>query len=148
MLQRPHWYDHLHRTTLLSWGYDGGSHWSFSLGGIIPLPLVDSTGGVIAADGYTLVGYYGDGTPRGDPVLLYPTQGEIFDLTIATGVDVVVLLYKCGFLAAYLTSKPLPLLTVSSGYYIKLLFNGENLVSAWPHTVCYTTSPLKMITRT
>ena len=102
-------YDHLHRTTLLSWGYDGGSHWSFSLGGVIPLPLVDSTGGVIAADGYSLVGYYSDGTPRGDPVLLYPTQGEIFDLTIATGVDVVVLLYKCGFLAAYLTSKPLPL---------------------------------------
>ena len=105
----------LHRTNLFSWGYDGGSHWSFSLGGIIPLPLVDSTGGVIAADGYSLVGYYSDGTPRGNPVLLYPTQGEIFDLTIATEVGVVVLLYKCGFLAAYLTSKPLPPLTIPSG---------------------------------
>ena len=104
----------MHRTNLLSWGYGGGSHWSFSLEGIIPLPLVDSTGGVIAADGYSLVGYYSDGTPRGNPVLLYPTQGEIFDLTIATEVGVVVLLYKCGFLAAYLTSKPFPSLTISS----------------------------------
>lgn len=93
------------RTTLLSWSGDGGSHWSFSLGGLIPLPLVDYTGGIIAADGYSLVGYYTNGTPRGDPVRLYPTQGDIFDLSIAAGIDAVVLLYKCGFLAIYLTSK-------------------------------------------
>ena len=66
---------------------------------------MDYTGGIIAADGLSLVGYYTNGTPRGDPVRLYPTQGEIFDLSIAAGDDVMVLLYKCGFMAAYLTSK-------------------------------------------
>ena len=67
------------------------------------LPLVDLTGGLIATDGSTLVGYYGDGTPRGNPVVLYPVQGAVFDLSIAEKNGVAVLLYKCGFLATYLT---------------------------------------------
>ena len=67
------------------------------------LPLVDVTGGLIATDGATLVGYYGDGSPRGDPVVLYPVRGTVFDLSIAEKNGVAVLLYKCGFLATYLT---------------------------------------------
>ena len=68
-------------------------------------PVMDETGGVIAAtDGRTLVGYRADGTPRGNPVALYPVNGAVMDLT-TTENGVVVLMYRCGFLAAYLTGE-------------------------------------------
>lgn len=59
---------------------------------------------MIATDGYTLAGYNSDGTRRGDPIHLYPVQGDVYDLTI-TSNNIVVILYKCGFLATYLTGK-------------------------------------------
>lgn len=65
---------------------------------------MDLTGDVIATDGYTLVGYYADGTPRGDPIRLHPINGEVFDLSIALE-KVAIILYRCGFMATYLTSE-------------------------------------------
>ncbi len=80
------------------------SSWSVSLSGNVTLPLMDLTGALVATDGYTLIGYYADGTPRGDPVQLFPTHGEVFDLNIALE-KVVFILYRCGFIATYLTSE-------------------------------------------
>ena len=91
-----------HSASLISFDTDGHS-WAISLKGHVGLPLVDASGGVIATDGYFLVGYYADGTSRGDPVHLYPTQGEVFDLSITLQqANIVVLLYKCGFISTYL----------------------------------------------
>lgn len=89
----------------MSWSASGGSTWTANFGkGQVVLPLVDESGGVIASDGYTLASYNSDGTRRGDPIHLDPVHGDVHDLTI-TSNDVVVILYKCGFLATYLTSK-------------------------------------------
>ena len=91
-------------SSLVSWDASGSSSWNVSLkGGRVGLPLVDLSGGLIATDGSTLVGYNRDGSPWGDPVVLYPVQGAVFDLSIAERNSVAVLLYKCGFLATYLT---------------------------------------------
>ena len=63
---------------------------------------MDISGGLIATDGTVLVGYDSAGNPFGEPVLLVPVQGSVFDLTI-TSNNIAVLLYKCGFIATYLT---------------------------------------------
>ncbi len=64
---------------------------------------MDYNGDFIASDGLVLEGFDSTGVPFGDPVILYPTHGELFDLSIAASK--VILLYKCGFLATYITSK-------------------------------------------
>lgn len=82
-------------TKRLSWD-------SYELG-IMPLPVVDLGGAVIASDGYTLAGY----DPLGKLIgvtALWPTNGIPHDLTY-TANDLVLILYPCGLLTAYLTSK-------------------------------------------
>ena len=92
--------------SLVSWDAGGGSSWNVSLeGGHVGLPLVDISGELIATDGSTLVGYNSDGSPWGDPVVLYPVHGAVFDLSITQQNSIAILLYKCGFLATYLTGR-------------------------------------------
>ena len=88
----------------MSWSSNGELAWNVSLEYTILLPLVDISGALIASDGRTLIGYNSDGTPMGNAVHLYPVFGKIFDLNLASP-DYVLLLYKCGFIAVYMTSK-------------------------------------------
>ena len=89
----------------MSWDAGGASSWTANFNkGRVVLPLVDDSGGVIATDGYSLASYNSDGTKRGDPIQLHPVQGDLYDLTI-TDSSVIALVYKCGFLATYLTGK-------------------------------------------
>ena len=44
---------------------------------------MDYNGDFIASDGLVLEGFDSTGVPFGDPVILYPTHGELFDLSIA-----------------------------------------------------------------
>lgn len=70
--------------------------------GPMPLPVVDIEGGVLASDGYTLAGY----DPTGNVVgvtALFPENGLPLDLTY-TANGVVLIIYQCGLLTAYLTS--------------------------------------------
>lgn len=90
--------------SLISWESSGNSSWQFSLAGRVSLPVVDFTGGIIATDGDTLVGYDADGNPVGAPIPLYPIRGEVCDLTI-TPDSIVIIMYKCGFFASYMASK-------------------------------------------
>ena len=68
------------------------------------LPIVDISGALIASDGSHLVGYTSDGTPFGKAIRLFPINGQVFDLTVTLG-ELVVVLYKCGFLTVYFTSE-------------------------------------------
>ena len=93
------------RSFLISWDTsdNGQTPWNASFVGGVVLPLVDIYGDLLASDGKVFAGYQGDGTPFGKAIHLFPTNGQLFDLTIVNSL--VVLLYKCGFLATYFTSK-------------------------------------------
>lgn len=92
---------------LISWDAltNGRSSWNTTLQRAdLPLPVVDITGEVIASNGYKLLGFMPDGKPFGKPIGLYPIHGHIMDLSISSG-QYLILLYKCGFFAVYLTSE-------------------------------------------
>ncbi len=97
--------DSLSRSYLFSWGTTVADRipWNVSFKASVVLPTVDYNGDYIASDGLVLEGFESTGVPFGDPVTLYPVHGQLFDLSIAASK--VVLFYKCGFLATYLTSK-------------------------------------------
>ena len=97
----------MYRAMLISWDTltNGRSSWNATLQRAdLPLPVVDTTGEVIASNGYKLFGFMPDGTPFGKPIVLYPIHGHVMDLSISSG-QYLILLYKCGFFVVYLTSK-------------------------------------------
>lgn len=94
---------HVTRGGLMSTDADGKLPWTSYELGLMPLPVVDLDGAVIASDGYTLAGY----DPLGNVIgvtALDPTNGLPLDLTY-TANDVVLIFYQCGLLTAYLTSE-------------------------------------------
>ena len=93
------------RSFLFSWGTADVDRkpWNVTFKGDVVLPTVDFSGDFIASDGLVLVGYGSTGTPFGEPITLFPVNGQLFDMTLVASK--VVLLYKCGFLVTYLTSE-------------------------------------------
>ena len=97
--------EYLFRSSLISWDTtdNGQTPWNVSFSRTVALPIIDLGGDVLASDGSKLVGYQGNGTPFGKAIRLFPINGQLFDLITLNSE--IVLLYKCGFLVTYLTSK-------------------------------------------
>jgi hypothetical protein len=64
----------------------------------MPLPLVDTSGKVIASDGHYMQAYDGSGKPLAKPIYLFPEQGGLFDIVFTDYFFVMI--YKCGFVVA------------------------------------------------
>ena len=92
---------------LISWEAltNGKSSWNVTSGNPnFPLPVVDISGEILASNGYELLGFTSNGKPFGKPISLYPIHGQVMDLVVSSE-QFLILLYKCGFFAVYITSK-------------------------------------------
>ena len=78
--------------------------WNVSMKSMVRLPAVDTFGQVYATDGYFLIGLDETGKPLGPHIKMEPTSGPLFDVAIVAE-KFIYLLYKCGFMVAYFTSK-------------------------------------------
>lgn len=71
------------------------------------LPLLSYQGQVVACDGYTLEWLDRDGHLLHPPVQLFPTRGQLFDLSITLSTSIVTMVYRCGFLSTYTVGRPI-----------------------------------------
>ena len=104
---RLHCTDCFIRSVLISWEAltNGRVSWNVTLDRpTLPLPVVDMSGDVLLSNGYKLLGFTAEGKSYGKPILLYPIHGHVMDLSISSE-QFLILLYKCGFFAVYITSK-------------------------------------------
>lgn len=116
---------------LISWEAlaNGKSSWNVTLERPdLPLPVVDITGEVIASNGYKILGFMPDGKLLGKPIPLHPVHGHVMDLSVSSN-EYIIILYKCGFLAVYLTSEYLILTAYMFHMDAQLLLG---CITRWP----------------
>lgn len=90
---------------MMVWNVDAQlESWNASMKSLVTLPSIELSGNVYVTDGDDLCAYESSGVPLGPCIKMEPTTGPIYDLTVVAE-KFLYLLYKCGFMVAYFTSK-------------------------------------------